>query len=363
LKRKKKEITELLKLYVEDMNKERTETEKERQNDWRGYSSSSSGSRGDEGEGLLDKMKRQYYTAKEKVADTLGSGMGNVQEQSEEAKHRLRRSAEEARSDREREMEWERKRDRDRDWDWERRGSRADEEDESLYDKMKHGYDRTKHKAQEKLSGGLEYIEDEAEKLRDKLKRHEHHHHRDRDERRHEHDWERRHRHEREAGGGDYMDTAMRAGKSLLEGNKPIDVVCVDGSVGADKAMIYALKNLPKNHSLLLMHGIYSPITGTSSRSDDWESIKLEKKYQKMCKDYGRECAIMHFNFTSTNDFGDRVCRYERYNNVKSVIIGRREDVSDVRRAFLGSSSQSVLNNCTIPVTTVSEQLKESNIQ
>jgi nucleotide-binding universal stress UspA family protein len=46
---------------------------------------------------------------------------------------------------------------------------------------------------------------------------------------------------------------------------------------------------------------------------------------------------------------------------VQSVIIGKREDVSDTRRAIIGSSSQSVLSSCGMPVTIVQSEGRESS--
>jgi hypothetical protein len=133
-----------------------------------------------------------------------------------------------------------------------------------------------------------------------------------------------------------------------LEGSAAVDVICVDGSSGADKAMHYALKNLPKSHSLLLVHGHYYPMVANEEKL-----AQMERKYKRMCDEAGRQCAMMHFNYTGTNDFGERVCRYSRRNNAKSIIVGRREDISEVRRTLLGSTSRAVVAHCDIPVTLV----------
>jgi len=42
----------------------------------------------------------------------------------------------------------------------------------------------------------------------------------------------------------------------------PKDFVCVDGTLGADRAVKWAMTNLPKDHRLVMVHGIYAPITG-----------------------------------------------------------------------------------------------------
>jgi nucleotide-binding universal stress UspA family protein len=42
------------------------------------------------------------------------------------------------------------------------------------------------------------------------------------------------------------------------------------------------------------------------------------------------------------------------------VIIGKRDDVSDTRRAIVGSSSQSVLSSCGLPVTVVQSEAHSS---
>ncbi len=48
---------------------------------------------------------------------------------------------------------------------------------------------------------------------------------------------------------------------SLKQTGSNTDIVCVDGSEGADRAMRYALANTPKDHTLVLLHGAQVPRT------------------------------------------------------------------------------------------------------
>jgi nucleotide-binding universal stress UspA family protein len=130
------------------------------------------------------------------------------------------------------------------------------------------------------------------------------------------------------------------------------NVICVDGSAGADRAFLYATRNLPKDHTLTLVHGIHSWM-GSRSDRDQEEIYDLENHYSDLCKSAGRTCKFRHFPYVSTSGFGDQACRIAEDKGATSLVIGRRENVSGMRRTLMGSSSQSVLNYCRVPVTIV----------
>lgn len=159
----------------------------------------------------------------------------------------------------------------------------------------------------------------------------------------------------------------------------PKDFVCVDGTLGADRAVKWAVANLPKDHRLVMVHGIYAPITGWYSsvlccfffffgtrnthhtrgqRTADslmLEHQTVEDKYAPMCEAAGvrarscggvgeieclgltflvlqRKCSFFSFPYLTKGTFGDTVCKLARYNSVNSVITGRRSELSPLRR-------------------------------
>jgi len=137
---------------------------------------------------------------------------------------------------------------------------------------------------------------------------------------------------------------------------RPVHILCLDESRGAEKAMRFAMETLPKDHALMLVHGIREGyVMGRAEDDVKQERRRVESRFMQMCNDYGRECRFKHFHFTRLSDFGDEVCDLAERRHAKSVIIGRREDVSDVRRSLVGSASQSVLSACSVPVTVVND--------
>lgn len=121
--------------------------------------------------------------------------------------------------------------------------------------------------------------------------------------------------------------------------------------------MLYAARNLPKDHTLLLVHGVHSWMGKSISERDKPDILELEDHYESLCKRAGRDCKFKHFSYTSTSGFGDEVCRvhppsvlvdslsrhvyqlvagvYVQIADKKgaaSVVIGRRENVSGMRR-------------------------------
>jgi len=137
---------------------------------------------------------------------------------------------------------------------------------------------------------------------------------------------------------------------------KPKDFVCVDGSEGGDNTARWAMNNLPQHHRLVFVHGVYAPFLGWKSEELKLEQERMQKRYKPMCEANGRECSFFTFPYLTTGDLGTIVCAFARYNGVKNVITGRRSKISGLTRQFLGSGSQSIVNNCAeVPVTTVSD--------
>lgn len=76
---------------------------------------------------------------------------------------------------------------------------------------------------------------------------------------------------------------------------EPVDIVCVDGSEGADRAMEFAFRNTPPHHRLLLLNGGHVPhkeevgwgsFTATSMREGhywDKDMPAVYSKYTEMC--------------------------------------------------------------------------------
>jgi len=150
-----------------------------------------------------------------------------------------------------------------------------------------------------------------------------------------------------------YRVREKRRDVGSLPSSSKTDLICIDGSAGADRAMLYAARNLPKDHTLLLVHGVHSWMGSNISESDKPDILELEDHYESLCKRAGRDCKFKHFSYTTTSGFGDEVCRIADKKGAASVVIGRRENVSGMRRTLMGSSSQSVMNNCYVPVTIV----------
>merc|ERR1711982_60166 len=122
-----------------------------------------------------------------------------------------------------------------------------------------------------------------------------------------------------------------------------LHVVCVDDLKESRRALRFALKNVPRNHRLLLVHGKYEGRIGAERVMPE----EIRSRLMRLCKDEGMKCEFKVFDYGSNREFGDKVCRLAERNNAK------REDISDTRRAIICSSSQSVLSSCGMPVTIV----------
>jgi len=135
-----------------------------------------------------------------------------------------------------------------------------------------------------------------------------------------------------------------------------VDLIAIDGSEGSDRALLHAARNLPKDHSLLLVHGVPTMWRSGSKalRGEEFEDLRdLEEHYAGLCTQANRNCIFKHFAYTSMTNFGTQVCEIADKKGASSVVIGRREEVSGLRRNLLGSASQSVINRCHVPVTVV----------
>lgn len=163
----------------------------------------------------------------------------------------------------------------------------------------------------------------------------------------------------REYGDIDREEWKMRRsrGEEDMGLEEKLHVVCVDDLKESRRALRFALKNVPRNHRLLLVHGKYEGRIGGERAMPE----EIRSRFLRMCKEEGMKCEFKIFDYGSNREFGDKVCRLAERNNAKSVIIGKREDVSDTRRAIIGSSSQSVLSSCGMPVTIVQSEGRESS--
>jgi nucleotide-binding universal stress UspA family protein len=156
------------------------------------------------------------------------------------------------------------------------------------------------------------------------------------------------------------MGYLFREASELARSEK--DFVCVDGSPGADKAFRWALKNLPKDHRLVMVHGIYAPLTGWTAEDLMLDHMRVQERYAPVCLAEGRQCSFFSFPYLTMGAFGDTVCKFARYNGVNSVVTGRRSEVTGLRRHILGSGSMAVLNHCEVPVSVVSDATPEDKI-
>jgi hypothetical protein len=171
-----------------------------------------------------------------------------------------------------------------------------------------------------------------------------------------------------------------------------VDIVCVDGSEGADRAMQFALRESPPDHRLMLLFGAYVPHKeelswGTFSVSSMREGHYWDKelpdvyiKYTDMCQKAGvrtsldgrsahyragvdacrvvsscvslrvqRKCDFIHFHFDRMSKFGDSVCSIADRHHAQNVILARRRQSE---RSFLGlarPSSPSSWPRLTLP--------------
>merc|ERR1711974_264681 len=162
----------------------------------------------------------------------------------------------------------------------------------------------------------------------------------------------------REYGDIDREERRMRRrsrGEEDMGLEEKLHVVCVDDLKESRRALRFALKNVPRNHRLLLVHGKYEGRMGGERVMPE----EIRSRLMRLCKDEGMKCELKVFDYGSNREFGER--RLAERNNAKSVIIGKREDISDTRRAIIGSSSQSVLSSCGMPVTIVQSEGRESS--
>jgi len=134
-----------------------------------------------------------------------------------------------------------------------------------------------------------------------------------------------------------------------------VDILCVDSSRAAGDVLQHAIRNVPKAHTLLLLHGTYAPLGGLEldSKKDKKERKAAKKQLKRMCSQNGRKCLFKHFDYSSNSDMGEKVCKIAKRKDVSNVIIGRRGEVSDLRRTLMGSPSIAVMRHCEVPVTLV----------
>jgi len=142
-----------------------------------------------------------------------------------------------------------------------------------------------------------------------------------------------------------------------------VDVVCVDSSKASEQAFRYALRNLPRQNTLMLIHGVYSPPGAIDSKLEEQKEMKrIEKRMMHLCDKKGRRCIFRNIEFATNDELGEKVCRIAERNHAGSVIVGKKAATSDLRRSLLGSPSVSVMQQCNVPVTLIAER-KESSFE
>merc|ERR1711879_499577 len=119
------------------------------------------------------------------------------------------------------------------------------------------------------------------------------------------------------------------------------------------------LQALAKEPHLPPAPRLLHPLNHRAASRESKEALALERKYLDLCEEKGRKCKFVNFSFNSNRNFGEKVCQYETYGNVESIVLGKRGYVSDFRRVLMGSSTQSVLNACSMPITIVNEKEKQ----
>jgi len=132
-------------------------------------------------------------------------------------------------------------------------------------------------------------------------------------------------------------------------------VVCVDNTDESLRAFRYAAKHLPRGDRLILTHGLYEGLSG-HDEVDEQRMARVRDKYLTACADFDRKCEFRPFSYYSTGDFGDQVCNLAERTGALSVVVGKRAEVSDMRRTLLGSASRSVTSSCRLPVKVVSHK-------
>jgi len=148
--------------------------------------------------------------------------------------------------------------------------------------------------------------------------------------------------------------------------DKDVDVVCVDGSEGADRAIEFALSETPPERRLVLLFGAQVPLRESLAASSfmreghywDRNLPDVYAKYTERCQKAGRRCDFVHFHFHGMSQFGQHVCSVARKRHAHSVIMGRRrKEERTITGRFLGSGSQTVVNSCSdLPVTLVTAE-------
>ena len=147
----------------------------------------------------------------------------------------------------------------------------------------------------------------------------------------------------REYGDIDREEWRMRRGSRREEDiglEEKVHVVCVDDLAASRRALRFALKNVPRNHRLLLVHGNYeSRIADTLTERPPIEEIR--SNFLRLCKEEGvratttqhdthtshsttlttlilqRACEFKSFDYRSNRDFGDKVCSLARRQGAK----------------------------------------------
>merc|ERR1711879_559705 len=130
--------------------------------------------------------------------------------------------------------------------------------------------------------------------------------------------------------------------------DRPLSIVCIDGSKESDRAFLWAMKTLPRNHGLMLVHGVkvHKASIHIQKVQNLREHRQMAERYEIQCQQNGRACGMVHFHYQWGDELGEDVCSYARLRGAEGVITGRRANVSNTRRALFGSLAPYVLGHC-----------------
>jgi len=137
-------------------------------------------------------------------------------------------------------------------------------------------------------------------------------------------------------------------------------LVPVDGSEASEQALSYAVKNTRKGDTIHLYHArqaIARPlaegawVTMPNQKSYEYAQ-KLNERYQKYCKESGRDCTFTVGDTGMSNrELAKDICALSKDIKADNVTMGMR--TSRLGHMLMGSVSLGVATFCECPVTIV----------
>lgn len=152
--------------------------------------------------------------------------------------------------------------------------------------------------------------------------------------------------------------------------NLPEHIVAVDGSEHSERAFEWACDQLPKDHTLVLVHGVHKPEFRVEAMPDsegkwmekqrrkafeDYEfmqSARTMHRYARLCRQHERKCEWMTVPYRSATELSDNICSAAHRRGISNIVCGSR-GLGTLERALLGSTSSGLVHNCPANVTVV----------